>query len=321
MKIFVQIASYRDPELKDTVKDLLQTADHPEDINIGICWQHDPKDEWEAENIEQIKNITNNVKVLNVNYKDSKGACWARSLVQKLYDHEDFSLQIDSHSRFDYSWDTKLKNIFEKTNDDKAIISTYPSLYSPGQPREKYDKSLYVCHVYGMKNGEIQARPNSYQDYQQANKPRPAVAIAAGFIFGRGHVNSIRYDPDFYFTGEEAAMALRYYTNGYNLYHPHEKIMYHFYIRKNQKKHWSDHSNWHVHSTRAHKKLGCLLGRNNDFDLGEFCLGKERSLEDWTIYSGIDYKNKAIHKDVLNNLPPPYSYYQNCWVLEKNMKK
>ena len=38
--IFVQIASYRDPQLIPTLNNMLMNADHPENLHIGICWQH-----------------------------------------------------------------------------------------------------------------------------------------------------------------------------------------------------------------------------------------------------------------------------------------
>ena len=38
-RIFVQIASYRDPDCQNTVKDLFEKAAHPERIFVGICWQ------------------------------------------------------------------------------------------------------------------------------------------------------------------------------------------------------------------------------------------------------------------------------------------
>ena len=41
MKIFVQIASYRDPELIPTIQDCIEKAKYPEDLTFGICWQRD----------------------------------------------------------------------------------------------------------------------------------------------------------------------------------------------------------------------------------------------------------------------------------------
>ena len=41
--IFVQIASYRDPQLVPTIKDLISNAKHPENLKICIAHQHDVK--------------------------------------------------------------------------------------------------------------------------------------------------------------------------------------------------------------------------------------------------------------------------------------
>ena len=46
-KIFIQIASYRDKELRPTVKDSLEKATYPERLTFGICWQHHKKDDFE----------------------------------------------------------------------------------------------------------------------------------------------------------------------------------------------------------------------------------------------------------------------------------
>ena len=44
MKIFVQIASYRDPQLIPTIESMLESAEKPENLVIGICRQYHPED-------------------------------------------------------------------------------------------------------------------------------------------------------------------------------------------------------------------------------------------------------------------------------------
>jgi hypothetical protein len=46
MKIFVQIASYRDPELEPTIQSCLENAKYPENIVFAICRQYHPEDEF-----------------------------------------------------------------------------------------------------------------------------------------------------------------------------------------------------------------------------------------------------------------------------------
>jgi hypothetical protein len=44
MKIFVQIASYRDPQLIPTLESMLKYAKFPKNLRIGICRQYHPED-------------------------------------------------------------------------------------------------------------------------------------------------------------------------------------------------------------------------------------------------------------------------------------
>jgi hypothetical protein len=169
-----------------------------------------------------------------------------------------------------------------------------------------------------MNKGQISARPTRLNN---RSKPILASAVAAGFIFAPSSIiKDVKYDPDFYFTGEEASLAIRFFTSGYNLYHPNINLFYHYYTRKEQKKHWSDHKNWSDYSKRASNRLNCLLGRNNNFDMKEHGLGSVRSMEDWRIYSGIDYQNKKLHKYLIDNKDKPYPDESYLWVPETSLK-
>jgi hypothetical protein len=45
--IFVQIASYRDPDLLNTLKDILKNAKTPKNLRFGIAWQNSEEDKWD----------------------------------------------------------------------------------------------------------------------------------------------------------------------------------------------------------------------------------------------------------------------------------
>ena len=45
--IFIQIASYRDPELVPTLDSLFDNAKFPNDLMVCIAWQHSTEDEWD----------------------------------------------------------------------------------------------------------------------------------------------------------------------------------------------------------------------------------------------------------------------------------
>jgi hypothetical protein len=106
--IFVQIASYRDPQLLETLNDMISKAEKQENLRIGICWQHSENDGWDS--LEKYKD-DQRFRIIDVNYKDSRGVCWARNSVQQMYEDEAYTLQLDSHHRFAPNWDTTLINM------------------------------------------------------------------------------------------------------------------------------------------------------------------------------------------------------------------
>lgn len=124
-KIFVQIASYRDPELIPTIKDCIAKAKYPENLTFGICWQRD-----ETENLDEYKQLSN-FRIVEVPWSQSKGLCWARSEIQKLWQGEEYTLQIDSHHRFIQNWDEEMIDMMFMTGSKKPIITTYAGMYSP----------------------------------------------------------------------------------------------------------------------------------------------------------------------------------------------
>lgn len=307
--IFVQIASYRDSELLPTIKHCLERAKHPERLRFGIVWQKDEDDKC----LEEFKNDPR-FKIMEVHYKNSKGACWARYNGQKLYNNETYTVQLDSHIRFIKEWDEHIINIWKSLDDPKAVITGYPPNYNPTMKEEEWYNVPQICNIYRFNHSLPESRPANMPDWEKKTKPVRGIHISAGFIFGPGEINkTVPYDPDFYFSGEECAMALRYFTHGYNLYNSHKVIVYHFYQRLEHKKHWSDHGDWGKYNDIAHKRLDCLLGRNKDYDLGEFGLGKERTIEDFRVYAGMDYDKKIVHKDMANGVEPPCNNSEEGW--------
>ena len=130
-KIFISIASYRDPELLPTIKDCIKRADNPENLVFSIAWQRSVDDEWE--NLDEFKDDSR-FHIIDIDYKDSKGACWARNLAQKKYKDEQYAMQLDSHHRFARGWDTKCKNMISQLQDlghAKPLLRAYQRAYEP----------------------------------------------------------------------------------------------------------------------------------------------------------------------------------------------
>ena len=127
MKIFVQLASYRDPQLVPTIEDMLEKADNKDLFTFGICWQYD-----EAEDTTVYDN-KKDFRVKKYSYKESEGLGWARNITNSLYNGEELTLQLDTHHRFAKGWDTMMLQDYEQAQGlcKKPVVTTYCTPWEP----------------------------------------------------------------------------------------------------------------------------------------------------------------------------------------------
>lgn len=309
-KIFIQIASYRDPQLIPTIKDCLKQAKNPDDLVFSIAWQHCNDDIWD--NLDEFKNDPR-FKIIDIDYRESKGACWARNTLQKQYDGEKYTLQIDSHHRFIENWDQELINMYENLVNKgvkKPLLTSYISSFNPEndpQGREMVPWKMNFDRF--IPEGAIFFLPASIENFQNLTEPLPARFYSAHFAFTTGKFClEVPHDPNYYFHGEEISIAVRAYTWGYDLFHPHKIIAWHEYTRKGRVKQWDDDKFWYLKNEECHlrnRKLFEMDGLKKDIDFGIYDFGLERSLEDYERYSGISFKKRAVQKYTLDNKLPP----------------
>jgi len=301
-RIFISIAAYRDPELRPTIEDVLRRASRPDALRFGICRQFAPGDDdlaqWRADP---------RFKILDVPHRESHGVCWARHRIQELAAEEEFYLQIDSHSRFAEGWDDLLLGMFRQLDDDRAILSSYPPGYTPGEPG--YRLNGQPCRMVATRfhpDGNLCLEPRKIVEFATQQKPIPARFLSGGLIFARSHlIRTVPYDPFLYFSGEEISYTLRAFTHGYNLFHPHRPVIWHFYTREGYPHHWDDIPE----SDRrrdAPARFRQLLGQEpGGLDLGEFGLGSVRTREDYRLWAGVDLAARRLHQDALDGRLPP----------------
>lgn len=324
-KIFVQIASYRDPELLPTIRDCISKAKNPENLTFGICWQRD-----ETETMEEFL-FDSRFRILEYPWNLSSGLCWARSEIQKLWKDEEYTIQLDSHHRFLQNWDEELIEMMKLTGSEKPIITTYAGMYQPK------DNKLLNVEPYKMvasnftPSGTILFRPHTIPDWEKLNKPIPARFISGHYFFTLGiHCKEYKYDPNIYFAGDEISLSIRSYTLGYDLFHPHKTCVWHEYTREGRTKHWTDFSLenkergvvdklwWDMDNESKRRLRHMLQEENNDIDLGEYGLGNERTHHDYERYAGISFKNRVLHPDTLRGKNPPINDDSDWYTLIEN---
>ena len=201
-KIFVSIASYRDPELLNTLRDLFRNAKNPENITIGLCWQRD-----KSENLEEFT-CNPQVKVIDIPYERAKGACWARYAIQQLYDGEEYFMQLDSHHRFVQDWDEKCIRMvtdLQAAGYKKPLLTSYISSFNPrNDPQDRIHTPGKMVLDRFIPEGAVFFLPESIDNYKDLALPELARFFSAHFVFTLGSwAREVEYDPEYYFHGEE----------------------------------------------------------------------------------------------------------------------
>lgn len=292
--IFVQIASYRDPELKPTILDCVQKAKYPERVSFGICWQNCEK---EREELTDFLYSLSRTRIINVDFMESEGVCWARSLTQSLYQGENYTLQIDSHMLFDKDWDVQLIEYLKNCESIKPLLSCYPNNFQDRNLIKDLDRKPAVMHFNGTDNDGM-VKFVAY-NIEEVEKPIRGWFLAAGFIFTLGQFClECKYDPQLYFHGEEISLGVRSYTKGYDVYYPPRNIIWHLYkipgsYEKDSCLHWKDHSRWWERDVISKKRVQQLLGQqDHNIDLGDYGLGTVRTLDEYKKASSLNFKMK-----------------------------
>jgi hypothetical protein len=312
--IMLHLPGYRDPELVPTIKDALANAKYPERVHFGICRQYHPDDTFD--NVDEFRNDPR-FKIKDVLYTEAQGLPWARAIInEELLTDEDYILQLDSHHRFAKDWDETLIRMHNQREKQgyKPILAAYLPLYTPfndpaGRTMEPWQQH-FVCFY---PHGTIFIRPGLLTGWQDMTEPPMSRFLSGHFCFARNEwAKEIKHDPDIYFSGEEINLTVRSYTHGYDMFHPHELVVWHSTMREERDGilKWDDDAkqgvDWWNKQEKARAKIRQLFRvEDNGFDLTGYDLGTVRTLAEYEAYAGVNFKDKSVQKYTLENGYPP----------------
>lgn len=293
MSVFVSIASYRDPDLVNTVGSALENAAHPEALFFSVVSQ---AEDDEHPNLSFVPD--NQIRYIKRHWSESLGACWAREIATRDIAQE-FILQIDSHSRFREGWDELVVGNWRSAAQfwgPRLILTQYP---------EAFEVDLQTgCHVYHEHKNllKLDAVWDEASGMVQSSPRWPTVVdtkhgdeiyfLSANCMFTTAEVmREIPYDPLLYFTGEEPSLALRAYTRGIRLVSPVVRFMFTNYNRENGREnfHWRDHEEWWRLNRKSYARLERIFKGE---DLGVFGIGSRFLWEQYQRVTGIDFLSK-----------------------------
>ena len=127
-RIFVQIAAYREADLANSpARPFLQGCRR----RSIACWRL-----LAARGGDSLEEFAEDPRLCvdAIPAREAKGLGWARSRAQRLYEDEEFNLQIDGHTRFIEGWDEVLIRMLAEADAPKPILTTYPKCFVPGEP-------------------------------------------------------------------------------------------------------------------------------------------------------------------------------------------
>ena len=307
--IFVQIATFRDPEYLPTLHSMKSRAAHPENIRVGVCAQYDWDADWEWISLGYPAGLE--VDENRFNAVESKGVCWARMQTQSMYQGERFTLQIDSHMRFAANWDLILLEMWRGLKNRKAIISHYAPRYDLSAGRDR--KTLSGMGAKNWKNGTLWFdHAPTWSVTELPDRPQPTAFISGHFLFGPSQIiTDVPYDPYLERHGEESSVSVRLWTSGYDIYAPNKVIMWHRAAQKRP----MDRDVIPGYSKivelscqRARALLANEIPKDPEavIDLEKYGLGTKRSLGEYQAWSGVNFAEQSFTNDASQGIFRPF---------------
>ena len=294
--IFISIATYRDDECPLTIKEIYSKAKKPENIYIGICQQNGSKD-IDCYTIDS-DSYSDNIRKYKLDSTYAKGPTYARFICSTMWEGEEYFMQIDIHTKFVENWDVELIEMLNKCPSLKSTISCYPIA---GDQKDLIDTHVpYTCR--SSFNSDNMIVPGAAL-ISKTEDLRQVPFMSAGFFFLRGDfLKTVPFDPylPYLFHGEEILFSARLWTHGYDFYCPTKNICIHHYGRNEKPKFWNDHSKWKDIEKKSLDRAKYILNwlkledleKEFNIDIEQYGLGKERTIDEYHKFAGVDFENK-----------------------------
>ncbi len=304
--ILAQIVSYCDPELQNTIRALRGMAADPDRVHIAVCYQGD--DPAVLEWLGTVQNLS----FRHYTREKAIGTCKARYDCNMMLKDEQYVLHLDSHMRFAKHWDIMLIDQLARCRDKRAILTGYCQDYNdyfdmPWDDDVFTNEALCVAIIEtlgGYYTDAVTPYLQAADTRDSGGEPIRGAMVSAHFLFGPARIDrEVPNDPHMYFVGDELPMALRYFTHGYNIYHPGICCVRHLYERAGVLKEHGLTYEWpDCFEGRAllklwieKKRIMKLYGmEDNDQNMSGFDLGDKRTLQEFEEYAGICFKTRTI---------------------------
>ena len=182
---------FSDPELCNTIRDCFDKALYPNRVRIAVVEQNDPLDSFDC-HAHNSGVGPFHLSIKSIHCKDAQGPTFARKLLQEMWNGEEWVLGLDSHIRFEKSWDTfMIDDIHKCDRPTRTVLSVYPLPFErKTDEKDKNEITHTIAHRMNYRfselthfdsEGNLCFKSVSYP--LKPTKPTFAPEIAAGCYF------------------------------------------------------------------------------------------------------------------------------------------
>jgi hypothetical protein len=305
-RIFINIPSYKDPEIWLTVENFIKNAKYPERVFFGITLQSNNIYQDRIQALEY-----KNVSLDAIEPGSIVGCQPARKNSHKFYKGEEYYLNMDSHMRSIKNWDVEIIKEYEfnKEHYGVSVFTAYAppyDLFPDGSddinPDIKSNPTFFMSES-NIANFYKNLVPQFTSQYTNPGHNVLSPYISGHFFFTEKQViEKVPFMSEITFTEEEPLMALRFFTAGFNLVTPSKIFVYHRYGRGGRSLFWEDFPEKFFPEDEKSRNYFKELVTSNRIDTlnGLFT---ERSLYDYEKYSGISFSFSTLHDGVKSGMP------------------
>jgi hypothetical protein len=234
VSVYVSVPTLKDSEIFNTAIGAIKNADG--NVSVGIAFMT-PKDYYNN-CLEKFKEYPS-IKCLWFDPKSNAGIGIGRNNARKMYDGEDYILQIDSHTNFERGWDTKLirmhSEAVQETKNEKTIITSLlgryeikdgvrvvqdsNSIYPVWLPNTYFADELRMIRWYGYR----------LEDFPEKFRPNKKVVPSSKFngVFAFGNKTFAEYyglPEEVVFFDEDIIQSINLLYEGYALAFVNESL-------------------------------------------------------------------------------------------------
>lgn len=332
--IFLSLATYRDENCLNTLSWAYGNATYPDRLFVGLVQQNcyekcrsgvqekggtieiPPDEDCHQAFCDLHPQRCSQIRPVKLKEVESLGPYGARFIASKLYDGEQWYMQLDAHMTFLQNWDDITLKSLHRAPSNKPVIAHYP-------PGHKMDlANHWALRPAGRLCGPVFSKPDGGMIRLEALRkwdkikipiPRFAPFVGAGFLIGTALLlKEVPFDPflPWIFMGEEIIMSTRFWTSGYDMFSPAQAVVGHIYVREHKPKFWETMARFFKKAShddlealvllRIKHQLGYpeaardVIDSNLLSDLNHYTMGHVRKIQDYMKYAGIDVLRKEV---------------------------